>query len=48
MTNSILIDDEDYEKLDGTKCPKCGYPVAVEAWLRVCYNCGWYEGEDEE
>lgn len=36
-------DDEGYKNSDSL-CPVCGYPLAYEKHLPVCYQCGWFEG----
>lgn len=46
--NRLLVDDEGYEAVTGYSCPICGYTIVTEAGLDVCYNCGWYEGINEE
>lgn len=34
------------EKLAGTDCPLCSYPIVLECGLEVCYNCGWSNEEN--
>lgn len=38
--------DEDEIFTDET-CPRCGYPIVIEAGLEVCYKCGWSKDEEE-
>lgn len=45
-TNDIFGDI--HESLTGENCPVCGYPLVIEEGLTVCYQCGWYEGMEEE
>ena len=36
------------EELTENNCPRCGYPIVIEAGLELCYRCGWYDGCEEE
>jgi uncharacterized Zn finger protein (UPF0148 family) len=45
IAENILLGDEEPA---GYSCPVCGYPVVTEMGLDVCYQCGWYEGIEEE
>lgn len=35
------------EELTGETCPRCGYPIVIEAGLEVCYGCGWSKDDNE-
>ena len=42
-TSQDINEDEGYKNSDSL-CPVCGYPLAYEKHLPVCYHCGWFEG----
>lgn len=44
MTN---INFNDEEELAGYDCPICGFPVAIEMGLELCYHCGWAKNDEE-